>query len=192
MLQSKATVARSDRLEQISVQYSLPKTLCWSRKQPSASRSEKNVRLAPRCLRGNKAPRGRPAPPARRQAQSPSQNPAGLGFSPVQLLQCAEFQCGSFPLLAPGLDRQTDRQAVGKGALPCICSATKGLGAAGRRGQASHRPGVPIKSPLQLGRQFRSSRCVPGQGPLLRPLSKIKKSPDFARGFHVLSKNNAG
>lgn len=64
----------------------------------------------PQCLRGNKAPRGRPPSPTRRRAQSPSQNPAGLGFSPAQLLQCAEFQCGSFPLLASGLDRQTDRR----------------------------------------------------------------------------------
>lgn len=84
----------------------------------------KIVRLAPRCLRGNKAPRGRPPSPTRRQAQSPSQNPAGLGFSPAQLLQCAEFQCGSFPLLAAGLDRQTDGQADGRAVGREVCCAS--------------------------------------------------------------------
>lgn len=156
----------------------------------------KIVRLAPRCLRGNKAPRGRPPSPTRRQAQSPSENPAGLGFSPAQLLQCAEFQCGSFPLLAAGLDRQTDGQADGRAVGREVCWG--GTGGCREKGQDSHRPGVPIKCPLQLGRQFRSSRCIPGQGPFLPALPirmspiQITKSPDFAHGLPMLSKNSAG
>lgn len=157
----------------------------------------------PQCLRGNKAPRGRPPSPTRRRAQSPSQNPAGLGFSPAQLLQCAEFQCGSFPLLASGLDRQTDRRTGrrtggGEGGSAVHLLSHHGTGGCREKGQDSHRPGVPIKSPLQLGRQFRSSRCIPGQGPFLpappirmSPI-QIKNSPNFAHGLPVLSKNSAG